>query len=110
MVLRNLATSVLLYESVRTTQKRARVVQPIVDRLLCTANEKSPREAIRSIGRIVMDTNASRKILEVFTGRFSGRRSGFTRIVPVGARKGDGASLVDISLVPSDPSSDSSKP
>ncbi len=96
---RNLVTSLLLYESVRTTKKRAEVVQPIVDRLIAVAKKHDARNAIRSINRIVTHTNASKKIMEVLKARFAKRSSGFTRMEPVGARRGDGAQLVTLMLV-----------
>ena len=37
--------------------------------------------------------------MEVYRERYSGRTSGLTRMVPVGSRKGDGAELVELSLV-----------
>lgn len=98
-MLRNLATSVVLYESVRTTRKRAKVVQPIVDRLITVAKRDKPHVAIRSINGVVTDKNASRKLMQVLRERFADRASGFTRIKAAGARKGDGAQLVDLSLV-----------
>src|SRR3989338_5918674 len=98
MVLRNLVTSLLLYESIRTTEKRAQVVRPLVERLVRVAREKRPGEAIRSIKRVVTDKNACRKLLEVYRGADMGKAGGLTRITSLGARKGDGASLVEISL------------
>lgn len=100
MMLRNLVTSLVLYESIRTTDKRAHVVRPIVERLIRVAREKTPREAIRSINRVVTDKNACRKLLEIYRSADVGRRGGLTRIAPLGARRGDGASLVTISLHP----------
>lgn len=106
MVLRNLATSLLLYESMRTTEKRAQVVRPLVERLIGVAREKTEREAIRSINRVVTDRNACIKLLELYRGADIGRTGGLTRIKPLGARRGDGASLVEISLrSPAPPSS-----
>jgi len=99
MLLRNLLTSLLLYESVRTTKKRAQVLQPAVDRLIRVAKTREPHLAVRSINRQVTDKNASRKIMEVFKERYSDHNSGFTRIKPLGSRKGDGAKLVEISFV-----------
>lgn len=96
---RNLVTSLVLYESIRTTRKRARVIQPLVDRLITTSKTKSPHLAIRSINLMVNDVNASRKLMEVLSKRYASRPSGFTRLKAVGARKGDGAELVDLSLV-----------
>lgn len=96
---RNLVTSLLLYESIRTTRKRAKVIQPLVDRLIASAKAHKPYSAIRSLHRIVTDKNASRKVMEVLRERYASRPSGFTRIVAAGSRKGDGAQLVDLSLV-----------
>lgn len=96
---RNLVTSVLLYETVRTTKKRAEIAGPIVERLITVAKKKEPREAIRAINRVVTHRNASRKMMEVLKGRYKDRQSGFTRIVPLGSRKGDGAMLVELSLL-----------
>ena len=99
MIKRNLVTSLLLYESVRTTKKRAKVIQPVIDRLIHYAKSHSPHTAVRYTNRIVTDKNASRKIMEVYCKRYADRTSGLSRITPVGARKGDGASLVDLILV-----------
>ena len=99
---RNLVTSLFLYEAVRTTRKRAKVVQPIVDRLIAQAKVKKPYLAIRFLNQFVTDKNASRKVMEILVSRYASRPSGFTRMVPVGARKGDGAQLVDLSLIDAD--------
>ena len=99
MFKRNLLTSLLLYESVRTTKKRAQVVAPMVDHLIAVAKSSAPYNAIRAINRVVTDKNASRKIMEVYVKRFASVPSGFTRMVPVGARIGDGAALVDLMFV-----------
>lgn len=96
---RNLVTSLLLYESVRTTKKRAEVVQPIIDRIITTAKTKRPHVAIRAINAIVLHENACRKTMEVFKQRYAGRSSGFTRIVPLGSRAGDGAKTVLLQLI-----------
>lgn len=98
-LLRNLATSVLLYESVRTTKKRAEVVRPIVEKIITTAKTKDPRNAIRAINAIVMDKNACRKVMELLKDRYKSRSSGYTRMVPLGLRQGDGAKMVTLELV-----------
>lgn len=99
LIKRNLVTSLLLYETVRTTKRRAEVIQPIVEKLIGHAKKNEPMRAIRYVNQYVTDKNASRKIMEVFVKRFASRNGGLTRIVPVGARKGDGAKLVDLSFV-----------
>lgn len=96
---RNLITSLLLYEAIRTTKKRAEVVQPQVERLLTVAKTKEPQVAIRAINAVVTHKNACRKTMEVLRLRFAERTSGFTRIVPLGSRAGDGAKVVSLQLV-----------
>ncbi len=96
---RNLVTSVILYENVRTTKKRALVVRPLVDKLITIAKKKDASNAIRAINAIVLDKNACRKLMEVLRVRYASRPSGFTRIVPVGSRIGDGAEMVNFQLV-----------
>ncbi len=102
LLLRNLATSVLLYETVRTTKKRAKVVVPMVHQLITIAKTKEPREAIRAINAVVLHENASKKLIEVLKPRYATRSSGYTRIIPVGARQGDGAKMVTLELMDRD--------
>lgn len=109
MIKRNLVTSLLLYEKVRTTRNRARAVQPLVDRLLRAARKQPTHVAIRTINSVVTDKNACRKIMEVLKARYVNRQSGLTRIVPAGTRQGDGAMVVDLVLVDTDIESRSRK-
>lgn len=99
MVKRNLLTSLLLYETIRTTKKRAHVIAPQIDKLINYAKTHTPHVAIRHINKTVTDKNASKKIMEVFTKRYAKKNSGLTRTVAAGYRVGDGASVVDLSLV-----------
>lgn len=98
-LLRNLATAVILYESIRTTRKRARIIQPVIDKLITTSKGKNISVAIRAINNHVNDVNASRKLMDVLSKRYSTRSSGFTRVKALGSRKGDGAELVELTLV-----------
>ena len=99
MLKRNLITSLLLYEKMRTTKKRAAVITPEIDKIITFAKNHTPHVAIRHINTIVTDKNASKKIMEVYIKRFAKVQSGLTRIKAAGSRDGDGAELVDVSLV-----------
>lgn len=96
---RNLVTSLFLYEAIRTTRKRAKVIIPLVDRLIAMSKKSVPHIAIRSLNQVVTDKNASRKVMEVLVKRYANRPSGFTTIKIAGSRKGDGAELVDLTLI-----------
>lgn len=100
LLLRNLTTSIILYERVKTTKKRAQVVRGIVDKVICMGKKFDRVDlAIRRMQPFLSDDNASRKVLEVLKQRYATRSSGFTSIKPLGQRGGDGALLCEISLI-----------
>ncbi len=99
---RNIVTSLFLYETVRTTKKRAEVVRPLVDKLITVVKTRPVHVAIRHINRYVTHVNASKKAMEVLKSRYATRTSGFTRMIPLGSRQGDGAELVNLELVDRD--------
>jgi len=101
-MLRNLVTSLILYESIRTTKNRAKAIQPVLDRMITKAKTRPLHISVRFLNRVVTDSNASRKIFDVLVERFKDRTSGYSSIKPLGRRKGDGAELVQISLVSAD--------
>jgi large subunit ribosomal protein L17 len=98
-LIRNMATSVILFEKVKTTVARAKAVRPVVEDLITKAKTKDTREAIRQISKIVFDEKASRKLLEVLKERYKEREGGYTRVVKMGRRIGDAAEVVQIQLV-----------
>ncbi len=98
-LLRNLATSVILFEKVKTTVGRAKQVRPIVEDLITKAKTKTPVAAIRQINQVVQDPNAGKKLVEVLKERYKERNGGYTRIVKLGFRAGDAAEMVSIQLV-----------
>jgi ribosomal protein L17 len=73
-----------------------------VDKLITAARNKSATLAIRHINAVVTDKNACRKIMEVFKPRYAKRTSGLTRMTAVGARLGDGAKMVDLTMMDRD--------
>ena len=97
-LLRNLATSVVLYERVKTTKAKAKAVQPIVERLITEGKTAKP-SARREIGRVLMTDGAIRKVLEELGPRYGARKGGYTRITKIGTRLGDAAEMVQIEFV-----------
>lgn len=100
-LLRNLATSVILYESVTTTETKARVIQPIVEHLIRIAQTDSPLMARRRLMSYLTDENAVKKVLDELTVRYASKTSGFTRRFRLPARLGDGAPQAMIQLTDS---------
>ncbi len=97
--MRNMVTSVILYERIRTTKKRAQVMRPILDTVITMGKTLPTGLAIRRLSPYLCDENASKKILEVLKERYKTRTSGFSKMIPVGMRHGDGAKLVDVVLM-----------
>lgn len=96
--LRNLATSLFLYEKVVTTKAKAHAVVPMVERLITKARsgEIAGRRAVLAE---LFDVNAVRKLFLDLEKRQGGRTSGFTRITKLPARHGDGAPLASLELL-----------
>ncbi len=98
MMLRNLAASVLIYEKVKTTEAKAKAVKPLVERAITIA-KKGDLTARRRLIAILPQKNAVKKAMEVLGERYKDRSGGYTRIVKLGHRQGDGAKMAQIELV-----------
>jgi ribosomal protein L17 len=104
-LLKNLATSVILHEKIKTTKAKAKAVVPKVEKMITLARaietgKKSKREVIRALEGQLFDESASRKLIEELAVRYKDRNSGFTRMTNLGFREGDASSMVQIELIP----------
>lgn len=97
MMLRNLVTSLILKEKIVTTEARAKEARKIADKIINLA-KKDTLHAKRQIYSILLSKEAG-KHLEEIKDKFEGRDGGYTRIIPLGERRGDGAKLVILELV-----------
>jgi len=97
-MLKNLAASVILHEKVKTTDVKARVVKSLVEKAI-TDGKKPTLATRRKLLKVFYTEHPVNKILEVLSPRYLSRNGGYTRIVKLGARKGDGAEMVQIELV-----------
>lgn len=98
LMLRNLASSILLYEKVKTTKAKAAAVRPLVERAI-TAAKAGDLNARRGLLKVLLQKQAVKKALEVLGDRYKTRAGGYTRTTKLGARAGDGAAMVQIELV-----------
>ena len=98
-MLRNLATSVILYEQVKTTEAKAKLVKPLVEELISKAKKQSLPMAMRSLNSYLTDKNATKKVVRELSERYKDRSSGFTRLTSLGFRAGDAAPMTQIELV-----------
>ena len=98
-LIRNLCEEVIEHERVRTTQAKAKLVKPEVEKLITLAKRgdlHARRQALSSLGQ---DKFAVHKLFEEIGPRYSERNGGYTRILKLGPRRSDATEMVYIELV-----------
>jgi len=100
LLIRNLATSLILHDKIQTSVTKAKALQPFFDRIITNLKKKvDDREAIRYLKGIILDEKAQRKMLLELKPKYLNTKSGFTRITPIGIQKGDATLKVQIELI-----------
>jgi large subunit ribosomal protein L17 len=100
-LLRGLITSVIEQERVITTVPKAKAIKPLVDRMI-TLGKEDTLTARREAARVLYTPSSVKKLFDTLATRFGQRSGGYTRIVRLGPRKGDGAEQAMIELVGSE--------
>ena len=99
-LLRNLATALFERERIRTTLPKAKEVRPFAERLITLARREDDRlHARRLAARDIHDRDVVRKLFDSIGPRFATRPGGYTRIMRLGPRPGDGAEMAILELV-----------
>jgi len=97
---RNLLTSFFTHKSIKTTEKKAKAIVPMIDKLINTANTKDEMNAIRYVMQYLFTKDSSLELFKNVAPKYKGTKtSGFTRIVPIKYRDGDNAKIVLLELV-----------
>lgn len=97
-LLRNLAASLFIHERIRTTLAKAKELRPFAERLI-TLSKKDSLHARRRALSIMVHKEAVAKLFRDLSARFADRPGGYTRILKLGPRRGDGAPMAYIELV-----------
>lgn len=97
-LLRNLVTSFLERERVRTTLAKARETRPIAEKMI-TLGKRGTLHARRQALAFMTKESAVKKLFDELAPRFKERPGGYTRIVKLDRRAGDGAVMAMIELV-----------
>lgn len=97
-MLRNMASSVLIYEKITTTEAKAKAVKPLVEKMITLA-KKGGLNAGKEMMSVLPQKMAVKKAIEVLGARYKERVGGYTRITRLGNRAGDGAKVVQLELV-----------
>lgn len=97
-LLSNLATEVLIHKRIKTTKVKAKEARPVVERLITFA-KKGTLGARRHVLQTVRQKKVVKELFEEIAPVFSARNGGYTRIVKLGQRAGDGAEIAYLELV-----------
>jgi large subunit ribosomal protein L17 len=97
-MLGGLAASLFEHEKVRTTEAKARALRPVAERLITFA-KKGDVHARRQVLRVVPDRDVVHRLFSEIAPRYAERDGGYTRILKLGPRKGDGAPMAILELV-----------
>ena len=96
---KNLTVSVLRYERVKTTEAKAKEISSRVEKMITLA-KKGDLAARRSVvSQFPDEPLVVSKLFDEIAPKYADRTSGYTRIVKIGARRGDAAPIVQIELI-----------
>lgn len=98
-LLRSLVTSFLKNGSIETTAAKAKALRPQAEKMVTLA-KRGDLHARRQAMSYLLDEDVVTTLFEKIGPRMEGREGGYTRIVHKGPRRGDGAPMVILELMP----------
>lgn len=105
-MMRNLATSVILYGRVETTEMKAKDMRSVVDHLITLGKKgdlSARRQAAAYVRNVVADEKTKQTVLQKLfdevAPKYKERNGGYTRVIKTGVRRGDAAPMAFIELV-----------
>jgi len=102
-LLRNLATALFERERIRTTLMKAKELRPYAEKLITQAKREDDRaHARRLVAREIHDVTVVTKLFDDLGARYATRPGGYTRILRLGPRRGDGAEMAIVELLGSE--------
>jgi len=107
-MLANMAMSLIQHRMIRTTDAKAKALKPLVDRIISTA-KKDTLAAKRQVAKTIKNKELFKKLYGEIVPKFADRDSGFSRVIKLGVRRGDGAPVSVVELLIDKPKSDDKK-
>jgi len=95
---RNLVTDLLSYEKITTTEAKAKEVRGLAEKMITLGKEGGLNSRRRALA-FIMDKKTAEKLFNELAPRYAERPGGYTRIIKLGPRLGDGAPMVQLELV-----------
>ena len=98
LMLSTLAKQLFVHEGITTTEAKAKMLRPYAERLITKA-KRGDLSARRAVLKDIPDRDIVARLFHDIAPRFAERDGGYTRILKLGSRKGDGAPMARIELV-----------
>lgn len=98
MMMRNLVTSLVLYEKIITTAAKAKELRSVAEKMVTLA-KREDLHARRQAAEVLKEDKAVQKLFDTLGSRFRERNGGYTRITKLDYRMGDGAPLAAIEFL-----------
>jgi large subunit ribosomal protein L17 len=95
---RNLVTDLLRYEKIITTEAKAREVRGLAERVITLGKRGDLHSRRRAMG-YVYDRKIVEKLFDQLGPRYAERPGGYSRMVKLGPRLGDGARMAQLELI-----------
>lgn len=101
---RALVTELFRHDRIRTTEAKARFMRGKAERLITVAKHGLAEggnhvHARRQVARVITDQEVTKRLFDEIAPRFTERPGGYTRMIKLGPRMGDGAEMVVLELV-----------
>src|SRR2546422_10932424 len=100
-LLRNLVTDFLDHGRLMTTLPKAKEVRPLAEKMI-TLGKRDNLHARRQVQAYLLREAIAKKVFDTIAPRFASRNGGYSRIIKLGNRQGDGADLAIIELLGSE--------
>lgn len=100
-MLRNMVTSLLKHEKIKTTDAKAKELRGVAEEMITLA-KRGDIHARRQAAAVIRDQETVKKLFEDLRGRFADRPGGYTRTTKIGLRHGDAAPISLIELTSTD--------
>ena len=97
-LIRNLVKDLMIHESIRTTEAKAKEARRTAEKMI-TLGKDGTLHARRQALKFLSDKAVTAKIFDEIAPRYEGRPGGYTRVLKLGRREGDGAAMARLELV-----------
>jgi len=107
-MLSNMAMSLVQHRMIKTTDAKAKALRPVVDRLVRTA-KLGTLASKRQVAKTIHVKEVFKKFYDEVVPHFADRDSGYTRVMKLGVRRGDGAPMSIVELLTPKPAEKEAK-